>query len=199
MRLGGRGPGAQAEVGDNNCSPASCCLITVPTGCWVGCILPYILREGGGALIVCLPAGVVLFAGSVLSLTAARCTEPGILPSEDVEGVQVAGGYTKKVAVVEGGQRVELATRRAKYVRETEVCVEKFDHFCPWVGNVVGRRNYRYFVAFLTATNLLALFVTATTVFVGVEEAQRHGGSYGAFLESEVRWITCRPLACCYS
>lgn len=172
-----------AEVGGDNCLPGSCCLILVPTCCWAGFIAPYLLREGG-SFVVLVVVGILLLFSSLLSLAAARCIEPGILHSEDVEGVQIAGGYTKKIAVVDG-KRVELATRRAKYVRETEVCVEKFDHFCPWVGNAVGQRNYRYFVGFLTSTNLLALHVLATTVLVAAEETRRHDGGFGTLLEDE--------------
>ena len=28
--------------------------------------------------------------------------------------------------------------------------MEHFDHFCPWVGNVIGRKNRRDFIIFLT-------------------------------------------------
>lgn len=38
-------------------------------------------------------------------------------------------------------------------------CVVRFDHYCPWVYNVVGGKNHRVFVVFLTATVLAqALF-----------------------------------------
>lgn len=28
-------------------------------------------------------------------------------------------------------------------------CVEVFDHYCPWVGNVVGKGNRHYFLCML--------------------------------------------------
>jgi ankyrin repeat protein len=38
---------------------------------------------------------------------------------------------------------------RSKHCKVTGRCVHAFDHYCPFVGNVVGRDNYKYFFTFL--------------------------------------------------
>jgi len=38
---------------------------------------------------------------------------------------------------------------RAKHCSVTDRCVECFDHFCPWVGNTIGKGNRFLFLAFL--------------------------------------------------
>jgi hypothetical protein len=38
---------------------------------------------------------------------------------------------------------------RSKHCKILQRCVHKFDHFCPFVGNTLGRDNYKYFIGLL--------------------------------------------------
>lgn len=50
---------------------------------------------------------------------------------------------------------------RAHHCSELERCVKKMDHYCPWVGGVVGETSFKYFIQF---TFYAALYWTVVIV-----------------------------------
>jgi hypothetical protein len=50
---------------------------------------------------------------------------------------------------------------RASHCAECNVCIDRFDHHCPWMGQCIGRRNYRWFFSFVVSVCVLSLYTAA--------------------------------------
>lgn len=69
---------------------------------------------------------------------------------------------------------------RAHHCRVCDCCVETQDHHCVWLNNCVGRRNYRYFFAFVSSSTLLGLFLFGASLAHVLLYRARERLSFGA-------------------
>jgi hypothetical protein len=134
-----------------NFFPLSFMSIVIPTAVWFKTAA--LCRE-------CVIVGVFTALLSTSFLTRAWATEPGILETIDTEENREDGRLKKMVVV--NSILYELIEFRAKYCKELDCTIERFDHFCPWTGNAVGVRNYPAFFAFLFFTIIHASFVASS-------------------------------------
>ena len=74
---------------------------------------------------------------------------------------------------------------RCHHCRSCDSCIETQDHHCVWLNNCVGRRNYRYFITFVSTGTALGIYLT----FASLGHCLRYQSMQGiSFAESINHW-----------
>jgi len=117
------------------------------------------------------------FLGAVVSLLLAHYTEPGVMKVEP-------NSQETSYHIIHDGRNCELQQFRAKFCRTTNNCIARFDHYCPWISNAVGARNYKHFYCFILLVSLLDLFEAASSLLLILYKCDSHHITLRSFIES---------------
>lgn len=101
-------------------------------------------------------------------LITSGCTDPGILSRKINNRIKEKFDYDYKTdyKLINKGKSIKynlcytcniVRPSRTSHCAECDNCTERFDHHCIWIGQCVGKRNYRNFILFLIFLNIFAV------------------------------------------
>ncbi|KAL3282478.1 hypothetical protein HHI36_005661 [Cryptolaemus montrouzieri] len=112
--------------------------------------------------------GGLLFIFTMSSLLRTSLSDPGIIPvllqKKQLMWKNRLRSQIQQIVLLLGHLLVQKKPPRASHCSLCDNCVDRFDHHCPWVGNCVGRRNYRFFYMFIVSLAFLAVFMFACAI-----------------------------------
>ncbi|KAI9769404.1 MAG: Eukaryotic peptide chain release factor GTP-binding subunit [Geoglossum simile] len=158
-------------------------MVLVPGGLFFGFSAPWLWRHVSPAIPISF---AYLWLLCVSSFIHASVSDPGILPRnqhplpppDDSDDPLTLGPPTNDWTMIRSAtadRAMEVPTKycktcniwrppRGHHCRVCDNCVETQDHHCVWLNNCVGRRNYRYFFAFVTSGMLIGLYLCGASL-----------------------------------
>ncbi|KAB8356325.1 hypothetical protein FH972_023909 [Carpinus fangiana] len=176
-------------------SIATAILILLPAGLFFGYSAPWLWLHVSPAVPIFF---AYLFLICISSFYHASVTDPGVLPrnvhplpplDHNADPMALEPPTTDwvmvKSAVAQHGA-FEVPTKycktcaiwrppRCHHCRVCDNCVDTQDHHCVWLNNCVGRRNYRYFFAFVASGFFLGVYLFAASIGHVVAYANQNG------------------------
>jgi len=117
-----------------------------------------------------IPLFILLWGYSIALHIIAGLSDPGIIPRQKLpKGTKAPNPGAVRGLLIHGKDTELKWCRTCNFFRPPRTshcatcdkCVLVFDHHCPFIGNCVGRNNYRYYLAFIWVATIVGLFIIA--------------------------------------
>ncbi|KAI0390474.1 palmitoyltransferase PFA5 [Xylariaceae sp. FL0594] len=100
--------------------------------------------------------------------------------------------YSREVFVCEADGRPRWCSEccnwkhdRVHHSREIGRCVYRMDHYCPWVGGMIGESGFKFFVQFTTYAASYCAVVLGVSAYA-LQRQTRHGASADSYLVAAI-------------
>jgi palmitoyltransferase len=118
-----------------------------------------------------MPVKLIMALLGILSLASwalTTFTDPGkIEKPSDVDFLQIMQAIDPVLLCPECQV---VRTPRSRHCGICDICVERYDHHCPWVNNCIGHRNHGIFMGFLIVSITQCLIVFSVTLKQLIQE-----------------------------
>lgn len=124
-------------------------------------IIPTICHNRHLFKIILLIVYTLLFFITEVLCGTCIASDPGVFPINNID-IPLLKKRTNKQYILRGRKyKIKFCHTCLIYrplgcshCKICNVCVEKYDHHCPWVGNCIGGNNYRFFYFFVMSFNV---------------------------------------------
>ncbi|KAK1742897.1 DHHC family palmitoyltransferase [Skeletonema marinoi] len=137
--------------------------------------------------VICL----LFYCLGLVSLCLVACSDPGIVKASGAGGLDGVGvernGYAgvstaeNNITARAGWRYCDLCSvyqpPSAMHCPECNVCIEGYDHHCPWMGQCIGKKNFTSFMMFNCSWLFYLLYAIIWVTFLGQagKKYQHHG------------------------
>ena len=131
----------------------------------------------------------ILFSIEVYSTFRAGCSDPGILPKQYIINSEQKKDSPIKRVIRGHIYGIKYCSTcdifrppRPSHCFKCDNCVQQFDHHCDWLGNDIGKRNYKFFYLLVFCLFIEDLYQIGFCIYVLLNNLKKEKKDHNTIL-----------------